>query len=114
MAHFPKLLTDLALILFVAAITSMLLKKLKQPIVLGYILAELVFTPPVKLFPSISNLQGVSFWAQLGVIFLLLSLGRKFSFKKLAKVGGISSISQLLRFVPSLKHTSFNTFHCTD
>ena len=93
MAHLPNLITDLALILCAAAITSLLFKKLKQPIVLGYILAGLLVSPHVKLFPSVSDLEGVAVWAEIGVIFLLFSLGLEFSFKKLAKVGGTSSIS---------------------
>ena len=93
MAHLPNLITDLALILCAAAITSLLFKKLKQPVVLGYILAGLLVSPHVKLFPSVSDLEGVAVWAEIGVIFLLFSLGLEFSFKKLAKVGGTSSIS---------------------
>lgn len=93
MAHLPTLITDLALILCAAAITSLLFKKLKQPVVLGYILAGLLVSPHVKLFPSVSDLEGVAVWAEIGVIFLLFSLGLEFSFKKLAKVGGTSSIS---------------------
>ncbi len=93
MVQLPHLIEDLALILCAAAITSLLFKKLKQPVVLGYILAGLLVSPHVKLFPSVSDLEGVSIWAEIGVIFLLFGLGLEFSFKKLAKVGGSSSIS---------------------
>ncbi len=93
MVHLPRLIEDLTLILCAAAITSLLFKKLKQPVVLGYILTGLLVSPNIKLFPSISDLEGVAIWAEIGVIFLLFSLGLEFSFKKLAKVGGTSSIS---------------------
>ena len=93
MVQLPHLIEDLALILCAAAITSLLFKKLKQPVVLGYILAGLLVSPHIKLFPSVSDLEGVSIWAEIGVIFLLFGLGLEFSFKKLAKVGGSSSIS---------------------
>ena len=93
MVQLPHLIEDLALILCAAAITSLLFKKLKQPVVLGYILAGLLVSPHIKLFPSVSDLKGVSVWAEIGVIFLLFGLGLEFSFKKLAKVGGSSSIS---------------------
>ena len=93
MVQLPHLIEDLALILCAAAITSLLFKKLKQPVVLGYILAGLLVSPHIKLFPSVSDLKGVSIWAEIGVIFLLFGLGLEFSFKKLAKVGGSSSIS---------------------
>ena len=93
MVQLPHLIEDLALILCAAGITSLLFKKLKQPVVLGYILAGLLVSPHIKLFPSVSDLKGVSIWAEIGVIFLLFGLGLEFSFKKLAKVGGSSSIS---------------------
>jgi CPA2 family monovalent cation:H+ antiporter-2 len=93
MGHLPTLIQDLALILCAAAITSLLFKKLKQPVVLGYILTGLLVGPHFHLFPSVSDLDGIKIWAEIGVIFLLFSLGLEFSFKKLAVVGGTSAIS---------------------
>ncbi len=93
MVHLPKLIEDLTLILCAAGITTLLFKKLKQPVVLGYILAGLLVSPNFNLLPSVTDLEGVTIWAEIGVIFLLFSLGLEFSFKKLAKVGGTSSIS---------------------
>lgn len=93
MAHLPILINDLALILCTAGITSLIFKWLKQPVVLGYIIAGLLVGPNTTLIPAVSDLEGVQVWAEIGVIFLLFSLGLEFSFKKLAKVGGNSSIT---------------------
>jgi CPA2 family monovalent cation:H+ antiporter-2 len=96
MAHVPQLIIDLALILGAAAVTTLLFKKLKQPIVLGYILAGLLVGPNFPLFPTISDQETIRIWAEIGVIFLLFGLGLEFSFKKLVKVGGSASVTGLV------------------
>jgi monovalent cation:H+ antiporter-2, CPA2 family len=96
MSHLPKLIEDLALILGIAGITTLLFKKLKQPVVLGYILAGLLVGPNFSLLPNVSDLEGVKIWADIGVIFLLFSLGLEFSFKKLVKVGGMAGITGII------------------
>lgn len=93
MAHLPTLIQDLALILCCAALTSLVFKWLRQPVVLGYIIAGLLVGPNFSLLPNVSDIKGVRIWADIGVIFLLFSLGLEFSFKKLARVGGNSSIT---------------------
>ncbi|WP_205514434.1 cation:proton antiporter [Longitalea arenae] len=93
MSHLPTLIQDLALILAIAGVTTLLFKKLKQPVVLGYILAGLLVGPNFTLLPSISDLDGVKVWADIGVIFLLFSLGLEFSFKKLMKIGGTAGVT---------------------
>lgn len=93
MNHLPPLITDLALILGSAAIITLLFKKLKQPLVLGYIIAGIIVSPNFKLTPSILEVHNVQVWAEIGVIFLLFSLGLEFSFKKLVQVGGSSSVA---------------------
>ena len=93
MSHLPKLIVDLALILAIAGVTTLLFKKLKQPVVLGYILAGLLVSPNFSLLPNVSDLKGVEDWAQIGIVFLLFSLGLEFSFKKLVKVGGTAGIT---------------------
>lgn len=95
MVHVPQLITDLALILGAAGVTTLLFKKLKQPLVLGYLLAGLLVGPNFPLLPTIAEPEGVRVWAELGVIFLLFGLGLEFSFKKLVKVGGSASITGL-------------------
>lgn len=94
--HLPNLIIDLGLILGAAAIMTLLFKKLKQPLVLGYIIAGILVSPHFKLFPSVIETENVQVWADMGVIFLLFSLGLEFSFKKLAKVGGAASVSALV------------------
>ncbi|MBC5773075.1 cation:proton antiporter [Pontibacter sp. KCTC 32443] len=102
MTHIPHLITDLGLILCAAGITTLLFKKLKQPLVLGYIIAGLLVGPHVAIFPTIIDTENIKIWAEIGVIFLLFSLGLEFSFKKLVKVGGASSIMALVEVVVML------------
>ncbi|MBC7937132.1 MAG: cation:proton antiporter [Rhizobacter sp.] len=94
--HLPNLIVDLGLILGAAALMTLLFKKLKQPLVLGYIIAGILVSPHFKLFPSVIETANVQVWADMGVIFLLFSLGLEFSFKKLAQVGGSASVSALI------------------
>lgn len=91
MNHLPYLITDLALILGVASIITIIFKWLKQPLILGYIIAGLIISPNFHLFPDIYEVGDVHIWGEIGVIFLLFSLGLEFSFKKLAKLGGSAS-----------------------
>jgi len=95
MNHLPHLITDLGLILGAAAIMTLLFKWLKQPLVLGYLIAGMLVSPNFKLFPSIIEMENVQDMAQVGVVFLLFSLGLEFSFKRLAQVGGTSSVAAL-------------------
>lgn len=92
MQHIPHLFLDLALILATAAVASLIFRSLKQPIVLGYLLAGFFVGPNMHLFPTITDGKGVQLWAELGVVFLLFALGLEFSFKKVATVGARSGI----------------------
>lgn len=87
MNHLPALISDLALIMICAGIITVLFKKLKQPVVLGYILAGIIVGPHFALFPSTADKNNIQIWADIGVIFLLFSLGLEFSFKKIVNVG---------------------------
>ncbi|WP_143307109.1 cation:proton antiporter domain-containing protein [Chitinophaga vietnamensis] len=91
--HVPQLIIDLALILGAAGIITLLFRRLKQPMVLGYIIAGFIVSPHFKLFPSIGDPVGIKTWSEIGVIFLLFSLGLEFSFKKLMRVGGTAAIT---------------------
>ncbi len=93
MNHVPALIKDLALILGAAGIITLFFKRLKQPVVLGYILAGLLVGPNFKLFPTITDPEGIKIWGEIGVVFLLFALGIEFSFKKLVKVGGSAAIT---------------------
>ncbi len=99
MAHLPHLIIDLALILGAATLVTFLFKWLRQPVVLGYILAGFLVGPYFKWFPNVSELENIRIWAEIGVIFLLFSLGLEFSFKKLLKVGGAASITAVVEVV---------------
>ncbi len=96
MNQLPNLIADLGLILTVAAITTLLFKKIKQPLVLGYIIAGVLVGPYVPILPTVLDEASIKVWSELGVIFLLFSLGLEFSFKKVAKVGGTSGVTALV------------------
>ena len=87
MSELPKLISDLALILIVAGVVTVVFKRLKQPLVLGYIVAGFLASPHMPYTPSVSDEQTIHVWSQLGVIFLMFSLGLEFSFKKILKNG---------------------------
>ena len=91
--HVPELIGDLALVLGAAALITLLFKKLRQPVVLGYIIAGLLVGPNINLFPTIVEIQSIRIWADIGVIFLLFGLGLEFSFKKLIAVRGVAVIT---------------------
>lgn len=93
MTHLPYLIQDLGLILIMAGITTLIFKWLKQPLVLGYILAGLLVSPNFDFFPTVTDQEDIKLWADIGVIFLLFTLGLEFSFKKLIHIGGAASIT---------------------
>lgn len=91
--HLEPLITDLGLILITAGIAVVIFRKLKQPLVLGYLIAGFLAGNHFDFFPSVKDIKSVEVWAEIGIIFLLFSLGLEFSFKKLMKVGGTASIT---------------------
>lgn len=93
MSHLEPLIADLALILICAGIMTLLFKSLKQPIVLGYIVAGFLASPNMPYMPSVSDMHGVHLWSEIGVIFLLFALGLEFSFKKILKMGAAPIIA---------------------
>lgn len=94
--HTNGLIADLAWVLLLGAIVTLLFKKLKQPVVLGYILAGFLASPKFIYLPSISNLENIKFWADLGIVVLMFSIGLEFSFKKLMKSGSSSVVTALI------------------
>ena len=90
------LIADLALILLLGAVVTLLFKKLKQPVVLGYILAGFLASPKFTYLPSISNLENIEFWADLGIVVLMFTLGLEFSFRKLMNAGSSAIITALI------------------
>ena len=93
MSELPELVKDLALILVVAGIVTLLFKRLKQPLVLGYIVAGFLVSPHMPYIMSVVDRADVQTWADIGVIFLLFSLGLDFSFKKILKMGAAPVIA---------------------
>ena len=93
MAELPDMIEDLALILVVAGVVTLIFKKLKQPLVLGYIVAGFLVSPNMPYTASVADMENVHLWADIGVMFLLFSLGLDFSFKKILKMGASPVIS---------------------
>lgn len=95
MGHLPDLIRDLALILCTGAFTTILFRKIRQPLVLGYIIAGFLVGPYIQFIPTVADNQNIEILAEIGVIFLLFGLGLEFSFKKLMRVGGAASITAI-------------------
>ena len=99
MSELPALFSDLALILVTAGITTVIFKWLKQPVVLGYIIAGFLIGPYMTLFPGINDHESVHLWSEIGMVFLLFAIGLEFSFKKLKKVAGTVGITALTELI---------------
>lgn len=93
MSHLPTIITDLALLLSVAGLTTIIFKKLNQPLVLGYIVAGFLTGPNFAFFPTLADSVNISTWSEIGVIFLMFALGLEFSFYKLKSVGSTAFIA---------------------
>ncbi|MCQ2196932.1 MAG: cation:proton antiporter [Bacteroidaceae bacterium] len=89
------IINDLALILIVAGVVSIIFKRLKQPLVLGYIVAGFLAGPHMPYTPTVGDMESVETWSQIGVIFMMFALGLEFSFKKIIKMGFGPVISAL-------------------
>lgn len=99
MENLPALFSDLALILVTAGVTTVIFKWLKQPVVLGYIIAGFLIGPNFEWFPVINDHTSVETWSEIGMVFMLFGIGLEFSFKKLKKVGGTVGITALTELV---------------
>jgi len=99
MAENLKLVSDLALILISAGAVTILFKLLKQPLVLGYIVAGFLVGPHLHIFPTVTDIADVEVWSEIGIIFLLFALGLEFSFKKLFKVGSKAFVTALVEIL---------------
>ena len=99
MENLPALFSDLALILVTAGVTTVIFKWLKQPVVLGYIIAGFLIGPNFDWFPVVNDHTSVETWSEIGMVFMLFGIGLEFSFKKLKKVGGTVGITALTELV---------------
>ncbi|MDE6324092.1 MAG: cation:proton antiporter, partial [Paramuribaculum sp.] len=91
-----SLISDLAFLLILAALTTLFFKWIKQPVVLGYIVAGFLASPNFTYLPSVTTEENIEFWAQMGIVILLFSLGLEFSFKKLLNAGGSAVVTALI------------------
>ena len=91
-----SLISDLAFILILGAVTTLFFKWIKQPVVLGYIVAGFLASPHFVYLPSVTTESNIEFWAQIGIVVLLFSLGLEFSFKKLLNAGGSAVVTALI------------------
>jgi CPA2 family monovalent cation:H+ antiporter-2 len=107
---FGSLISDLAFILLLGAIVTLVFKRIKQPVVLGYIVAGFLASPHFEALPSVTTAENIEFWAQIGIIVLLFSLGLEFSFKKLVNTGGSAVVTALI-IVVGMMATGFAIGH---
>lgn len=102
MGHLDFLIRDLALILAVAGITTLIFKRIKQPVVLGYILAGFLTGSHFNFLPDIADSASITVWAELGIVFIMFGLGLEFSFHKLANVGGSAIVTAMTIITPMI------------
>lgn len=108
MSEIAPFITDLAVILIAAGIFTLLFRWLRQPVILGYIVAGLVAGPAVPWVPSVTDPANIKVWADIGVIFLLFAMGLEFSFRKLMHVGGTAVIATVT-IVTGMMFTGYTT-----
>lgn len=107
------LISDLAFILLLGALVTILFKWIKQPVVLGYIVAGFLASPHFEYLPSVTTEENIDFWAQIGIVVLLFSLGIEFSFKKLVNSGGSAVVTALI-IVAGMMCAGFAVGHMLD
>lgn len=94
--NIESLISDLAFILLLGAVVTVVFKWIRQPVVLGYIVAGFLASPHFTYLPSVANEANIDFWAQIGIVVLLFTLGLEFSFKKLVTAGGSAVVTALI------------------
>ncbi|WP_251616366.1 cation:proton antiporter [Senimuribacter intestinalis] len=95
--HTPDMITDLAVMLLTAGLITILFKKIKQPLILGYILAGFLISPYFPLFFNVEDIDSINLWSEIGVIILMFHIGLEFNLHKLAKLGGTAVISAIIK-----------------
>ena len=94
--NIESLISDLAFILLLGAVVTVVFKWIRQPVVLGYIVAGILASPHFTYLPTVANEANIDFWAQIGIVVLLFTLGLEFSFKKLVTAGGSAVVTALI------------------
>ena len=95
--HLPAMITDLAVMLLTAGFITILFKKIKQPLIIGYILAGFLISPYFPMFFNAKDVAAIDLWSEIGVIILMFHIGLEFNLHKLAKLGGTAIISALIK-----------------
>ncbi len=99
MIHLPPLIQDLGVLLLTGGLVSLLFGYLRQPLIVGYLLAGFMIGPNFNYFPHVTEPDGIRLWGEIGVLFLLFSLGLEFSFKKLMSMGPASLVAASIEVV---------------
>ena len=94
-----RLVADLALILTSAGVVTVIFKLLKQPLVLGYLVAGFLVGPHLHIFPTVTDVSDVEVWSEIGIIFMMFSVGLEFSFKKLMSVGSKAFLTAFIGII---------------
>ena len=94
-----RLVADLALILTSAGVVTVIFKLLKQPLVLGYLVAGFLVGPHLHIFPTVADMADVEAWSEIGIIFMMFGVGLEFSFKKLMSVGSKAFITAFVGII---------------
>ena len=89
------MITDLAIIMVTAGIVTLIFRKIRMPVVLGYIVAGFLISPQVPWIPTVTQNASITIWADIGIIFLMFALGLEFSFKKIADMGAGPAVAAL-------------------
>ena len=97
--HIPVLISDLAVMLITAGLITILFKKIKQPLVLGYILAGFLISSYFPFFPTVVDTDSITTWSEIGIIFLMFHLGLEFNLHKLARVGSTALITAIVEVI---------------
>ena len=97
--HIPVLISDLAVMLITAGLITILFKKIKQPLVLGYILAVFLISSSFPFFPTVVDTDSITTWSEIGIIFLMFHLGLEFNLHKLARVGSTAIITAIVEVI---------------
>lgn len=95
-AHLPVFIHDLAVILVTAGVTSVLFRWLKQPVILGYLVAGVMVGPHFSFFPTVTDVANIKLWGEIGVLFVLFALGLEFSFRRLLRIGGTAAVTAVV------------------
>ena len=97
--HIPAIISDLAIIMLTAGIIAIVFKRIKQPLVLGYILAGFLISPHFPWFSTISDGESIETWSEIGIIFIMFHLGLEFNLHKMARIGSTAIITCLMEVI---------------